>query len=66
MSSDAAGSIGYGAYLKGYWFAGFRGLLLSSSSLLLIRSFSQLSLPLMYGATCGARGMFCSAPTRKR
>ena len=22
MSSDAAGSIGFGAYLKGYWFAG--------------------------------------------
>ena len=46
VSSDAAGSLGFGAYLEG------------ESSPLLIRNSFQWSSLLMFGTTFGASGMF--------
>jgi len=62
VASDAAGSIGYGAYLKAFGLL-VPGLLFNNSSPLLIRSSFQLSSLLMFGDTCGARSTSFSVQT---
>ena len=67
VSSDAAGSIGYGAYLKGYWFAGSWAPSQQQQSIAYKELFPVVIAAHVWGHMwCKRHGKFCSVPTMRR